>query len=147
MVIATERAVFQLSEVKLGVIPATISPYVVQAFGVRASRRYFVTGEPISAQACKDFGFVSEVVKDQKGLEEAAQKICDAFTLAAPKAVAASKALVQGVALKEVTPDIIDYTAGQLSKIRVEGEAVEGMKALLSRSKPPWAAEPLTVKL
>jgi len=147
MVVATERATFQLSEVKLGVIPATISPYVVEAFGVRASRRYFVTGEPIPAPVCKEFGFVSEVVKDVAALEAAAQKICDNFTLAAPKAVAASKALVQGVALKEITPEIIAYTADQLAKIRVDGEAVDGMVALLAKKKPPWAKEPLTVKL
>lgn len=147
MVVCTERAVFQLSEVKLGVIPATISPYVVQAMGVRASRRFFITGEPMPAAVCKDIGFVSEVVKDVRALEEAAQKICDNFTLAAPKAVAASKALVQGVAFKVITDDVISYTADQLAKIRVDSEAVDGMVALLAKKKPPWAADPLKVKL
>ena len=69
MVVCTERAAFQLSEVKLGVIPATISPYVVQAMGVRNARRYFTTGEPINAATAEAIGLASEVVKDVKGLE------------------------------------------------------------------------------
>ena len=147
MVVCTERAAFQLSEVKLGVIPATISPYVVQAMGVRNARRYFTTGEPINAATAEAIGLASEVVKDVKGLEEAAQKICDNFTLAAPHAVAASKALVFGVGGKEITPELVDYTAAQLASIRVKGEAVVGMKALLAKQKPDWAKKPLKVKL
>ncbi|KAH8043946.1 delta-3,5-delta-2,4-dienoyl-CoA isomerase [Aureococcus anophagefferens] len=80
MVVCTERAAFQLSEVKLGVIPATISPYVVQAMGVRNARRYFTTGEPINAATAEAIGLASEVVKDVKGLEEAAQSHRDNFT-------------------------------------------------------------------
>ncbi|KAK7249808.1 delta3,5-delta2,4-dienoyl-CoA isomerase [Aureococcus anophagefferens] len=167
MVVCTERAAFQLSEVKLGVIPATISPYVVhcvqikssnrlqshwlictqvvQAMGVRNARRYFTTGEPINAATAEAIGLV-EVVKDVKGLEEAAQKICDNFTLAAPHAVAASKALVFGVGGKEITPELVDYTAAQLAPIRVQGRGVVGMKAALAQQKPDWAKKPLKVK-
>ncbi|KAH8046343.1 delta-3,5-delta-2,4-dienoyl-CoA isomerase [Aureococcus anophagefferens] len=88
-----------------------------------------------------------QLSEDVKGLEEAAQKICDNFTLAAPHAVAASKALVFGVGGKEITPELVDYTAAQLASIRVKGEAVVGMKALLAKQKPDWAKEPLKVKL
>lgn len=124
-------------------------------------------------------GLVSEVVKGREGLADAAQRVCDAITLAAPrveiarsptatrasrrspwliqravaaaqaapKAVAASKALVFGVAGKEITDELIDYTAEQLASIRVAEEAVCGMKALLAREKPYWAKKPLTVSL
>ena len=115
--------------------------------GVRNARRYFTTGEPINAATAEAIGLASEVVKDVKGLEEAAQKICDNFTLAAPHAVAASKALVFGVGGKEITPELVDYTAAQLASIRVKGEAVVGMKALLAKQKPDWAKKPLKVKL
>ena len=121
--------------------------YVIQKMGMSAARRYFVTGEPMTAEVAQRCGIVSEVVKGRDGLAEAAQKLCDAITLCAPKAVAASKALVFGVAGKEITDDIIDYTADQLATIRVQDEAVAGMKALLAREKPYWAKTPMTVSL
>ncbi|KAH8048870.1 delta-3,5-delta-2,4-dienoyl-CoA isomerase [Aureococcus anophagefferens] len=104
MVVCTGSGV-PAQRVKLGVIPrrSPSSSTVVQAMGVRNARRYFTTGEPINAATAEAIGLASEVVKDVKGLEEAAQKICDNFTLAAPHAVAASKALVFGVGGKEIT--------------------------------------------
>ena len=91
------RCFFALSEVKLGVIPATISPYVVAKIGPSNARRLFMTGETINVEKAKEIGLVQEVVDSPEAMAKAAQAICDVMLLAAPGAVAASKVLLRNV--------------------------------------------------
>jgi len=143
-VIARKTAFFALSEVKLGVIPATISPYVVGKIGASNSRRLFMTGETINAEKAKEIGLVQEVVNMPEDLVKEAQKICDIMALAAPRAVAASKSLVRNVQYKPITQEVMDYTAGELAKIRMGEEATGGMIAVQAGKKAPWAEHKVT---
>lgn len=140
-VIARKTAYFALSEVKLGVIPATISPYVVAKIGPSNARRLFMTGETINVDKALANGLVQEVVDSQDALLKKAQEICNTMVLAAPGAVAAAKALVRGVQYKVITPELQSYTADQLAKVRMTDECDGGMKAVQAGAKPPWALE------
>jgi len=142
-VIAKKTAMFALSEVKLGVIPATISPYVVARIGVSNARRFFMTGEAITSDVAIAAGLVNIAVDDEKGLAKEAQRICKLMTLAAPAAIKASKKLVAGVANKVINEELMVYTAGQLAQIRMGKEAEAGMIAVQAGQKPPWAEKEL----
>ena len=142
-VIAKKNCFFALSEVKLGVIPATISPYVVGKIGSSNARRLFMTGETINADKAQSIGLVQEVVTTNEELAKEAQKICDVMTAAAPGAVAASKKLVKGVQFKPITKELMAYTAGQLTEIRMSEESTGGMIAVQAGKKAPWAATPI----
>ena len=118
-VIARKTAFFALSEVKLGVIPATISPYVVAKIGPSNARRLFMTGETISGEKAIAAGLVQEVVDSPEALVVAAQKICDTMLLAAPGAVASAKDLVMAVQYRPITPELMKHTATELSRVRL----------------------------
>jgi len=142
-VIAKKTAFFALSEVKLGVIPATISPYVVAKIGPSNARRLFMTGETINVEKAKEIGLVQEVVTTNEELVKEAKKVCDVLTAAAPGAVAAAKKLVQSVQYKPITPELQAYTADQLSQVRMSEESAGGMIAVQAGKKAPWAAAPI----
>jgi len=144
-VVAKKTAMFALSEVKLGVIPATISPYVVEKIGVANSRRLFMTGEAITSEQATKINLVQVLVDDEKGLETEAKRICKVMTLAAPEAVKASKRLVQSVKNKVIDETVMAYTAGQLAMVRAGEEAVSGMAAVQAGTKPVWASKELTL--
>jgi len=148
MTVAVEKSWFSLSEVKLGVIPATISPYVVGKIGVANAKRLFCTAERFSATKAKEYGLVQEVVEDEAAMNAFVQNLCKDMTLCAPGAVAASKKLIEGVAGKPITPELIAYTAGELAKVRVTDECKEGFSALIEKRKPAWTkAGQLSAKL
>ena len=137
-----------LSEVKLGVIPATISPYVVGKIGVANAKRLFCTAERFSAAKAKEYGLVQEVLVDESAMGAFVQKICHDMTLCAPGAVAASKRLIEGVAGKTIDDELIAYTAKELAKVRVTDECKEGFSALIEKRKPAWTkAGPMSAKL
>lgn len=142
-VIAKKTAFFALSEVKLGVIPATISPYVLAKIGPSNARRLFMTGETITGEKAISLGLVQEVVGTNEELMQKAQAICDVMTLAAPGAVAASKSLVRNVQYKPITPELMQYTADQLTKVRMSEESTGGMAAVQAGKKAPWAQAPV----
>ena len=144
-VIAKRTAMFALSEVKLGVIPATISPYVVARIGVSNSRRLFMTGEAITSETARQMGLVNEVVGDDAALLAEAKRICKLVTLAAPGAAAAAKLLVTNVANKVVDEALVTYTAGELARVRMSDECAAGMVAVQAGQKPPWAASEVTL--
>ena len=144
-VIARKTAFFALSEVKLGVIPATISPYVVAKINPSNARRLFMTGETINAEKAKEIGLIQEIVATPEELAKAAQSICDVMTLAAPRAVAASKRLVRSVQYKPIDPELMEFTANQLAEIRMGTESTDGMAAVQKGAKPAWAAKPRQV--
>ena len=134
--VAAETATFSLSEVKLGLIPAVISPYVVAAIGARAARRYFLTGERFSALEAQRLGLVHEVVPGHM-LDAAATTVLDRLAEGGPQAQAAAKALIADVAGR--TPDSVrDETARRIAAIRAGAEGKEGVAAFLEKRKPAW---------
>ena len=145
MAIATPKASFCLSEVKIGLIPAVISPYVVRAIGERASRRYFTTAERFDASTALQLGLISEIaVSDIAGSEEQAdlrakaQPLINAIIANSPQAVVAAKALVAYVADAPLAPDTIAETSRRIAAIRVSSEGQEGLTAFLDKRTPAW---------
>ncbi|MGB8843867.1 MAG: enoyl-CoA hydratase/isomerase family protein [Aliidongia sp.] len=135
--IASERASFCLSEVKLGLIPAAISPYVVAAIGPRQARRYFLTAEVISAARACAIGLVHEVVEPE-ALEGAVEAVLAALLQGAPIAEAEAKDLVFLVAGRPVDDALITETGRRIAERRVSSEGREGIGAFLNKSLPPW---------
>ncbi|HEV2608890.1 MAG TPA: enoyl-CoA hydratase/isomerase family protein [Noviherbaspirillum sp.] len=135
--VAIETANFCLSEVKLGLIPATISPYVIKAMGENAARRYFLTAERFSAQEARRIGFVHEVVAAE-GLDAAVDGIVTALVANSPNAVREAKRLVRDVAGREVSEALIAETAERIAEIRSSEEGKEGVRSFLEKRKPGW---------
>jgi len=135
--IAAERSSFCLSEVKIGLTPAVISPYVVKAMGERQARRYFISAEVIDAQKALDLELVHEVVP----AEELTQRVDDLITLMlknGPKAMGISKALVQKVANEKLDENLNHYTRDLIAEVRVSEEGQEGLTAFLEKRKAGW---------
>jgi methylglutaconyl-CoA hydratase len=143
--IAAQAATFALSEVKLGIIPATISPYVIDAIGARHARRYFLTGERFDCAEAFRIGLVHDIVPSLEALDARINEILGALLLAGPNAQAAAKALVAAVARRTIDDALIDDTAQRIAVIRRTDEAREGIAAFLARRPPAWvpqAAQP-----
>jgi methylglutaconyl-CoA hydratase len=138
MAIATADARFAFSEVKLGLVAATISPYVIAAIGARRARGLFATGRAFDAQAAQAFGLVDEIVADTAGLDAARDRIAEAVLACAPTAVAESKRLVGHVAGRTIDHALMADTAHWIARIRVSPEGQEGVRAFLGRRKPAW---------
>jgi methylglutaconyl-CoA hydratase len=138
--VSVDTAQYCLSEVKLGLIPATISPYVIRAMGPRAAHRYFLTAERFSAAEALRIGFVHEVVKAD-ALDAKVAEISRALVQAGPAAVKASKALVQDVAEKDITQLLVDRTVQGIADIRASDEGREGILSFLGKRKPNWLPE------
>ena len=140
--VGTTRAKFTLSEVKLGLIPATISPYVVARIGPPQARRYFLTAESFNAETAKDIGLLHEIVDSEEGLDEWAAKFRQNFVAASPTGVAQSKDLIRAVAGREITSDLIADTARRLCDQRASEEGVEGLTAFFEKRPPSWNTFP-----
>ena len=138
--VSVDTAHYCLSEVKLGLIPATISPYVIRAMGARAAHRYFLTAERFSAAEALRIGFVHEVVPAAQ-LDAKVAEIAQSLLLAGPAALKACKALVQDVAEKDITQLLIDRTVQGIADIRVSDEGREGIQSFLGKRKPGWLAQ------
>ena len=139
VVVAVEAAGFCLSEAKLGLLPATIGPYVVRALGEQASRRYFVTAERFSASEAHRLGLVHELATPET-LDEKVGAIAHAIAANGPQAVRACKRLVQDVAHASLTPALRDDTARRIADIRASAEGREGVQSFLNKNRPAWAA-------
>jgi len=137
MAVAVESAGFCLSEVKLGLIPATIGPYVARAMGTRAAHRYFLTGERFSAAQALRIGFVHEVV-DFELLDESVDALTKTLCANGPAAVTACKTLVQQVADRDIDAALIEATVQTIADIRASDEGREGVQSFLSKRKPAW---------
>lgn len=135
--IAAEKAEFGLSEVRLGLIPAVIAPYVVRAVGPRAARRLFLTAHRIKAPEARHLGLVHETVA-AAGLDDAVARQIAAILAGGPAAQAAAKQLVADVALP-IDEALIEETARRIAAIRASPEAREGLAAFLAKRKPQWA--------
>jgi len=140
MAVSVAGARFSFSEVKLGLIPATVSPYVVAAIGPRRARRLFATGEVFDAEQARGFGLVDEVVADVEALEAAKARIAAAMLACAPGAVEESKRLVGEVAYREVDHGLLTHTAKRIAAQRVGDEGQAGVRAFLDGRKAPWAS-------
>ncbi len=137
MAVASTKASFCLSEVKIGLIPATISPYVIGAIGARAAKRFFVTAERFDAQTAHGLGLVSEIVEPAE-LDHALAKLIEATLANSPAAVRAAKKLVLDVENKVVDQSLIDSTSERIASIRVSPEGQEGLTAFLEKRSPSW---------
>lgn len=135
--IASEEASFALTEVKLGLIPSVISPYVVAAIGQRAARRYLLTAEKFSAETAYYLGLVHRVVSPH-ALEGAGDELVEALLKNGPQAVAECKDLIFAVADRPATTEVIGDTARRIARVRVSPEGQEGLTAFLEKRKPNW---------
>jgi methylglutaconyl-CoA hydratase len=135
--VSVDTAQYCLSEVKLGLIPATISPYVIRAMGARAAHRYFLTAERFSAAEALRIGFVHEVVAAGQ-LDAKVAEIAQALVQAGPAAIKACKELVHEVAGKNISQLLIDRTVQDIADIRASDEGREGIQAFLGKRKPGW---------
>ena len=137
--IASDAASFSLSEVRLGLIPAVISPYVVAAIGERASRRYFLTAERFDAAEALRLGLVHQVVPADQ-LDSAVETILTRLSEGGPKAQQAAKDLIFAVAHRPVDAGLIHDTAERIATIRASSEGREGLAGFLEKRKPAWTA-------
>jgi methylglutaconyl-CoA hydratase len=137
LVVAAEGACFCLSEVKLGIIPAVISPYVVRAMGNRQARRYAVTAELFDAAEAKACGLVHEVVPAEK-LTEIRDKWLARVKGNGPQAMAAAKGLIRRASDDSLDGSLRAWTAGQIAERRASDEGKEGIRAFLEKRKPAW---------
>jgi methylglutaconyl-CoA hydratase len=138
--VASDRAVFATSEVKFGIIPSAISPYVIRAIGERQAYRYFQTAERLSAIRAQQIGLVHEVTDsaDPAALDAQIQRIVEALLAGGPNAQAAATDLIRAVANKPVTDDVVDDTARRIATLRATPEAREGLSAFLDKRVPAW---------
>lgn len=133
--IATERASFCLSEVKLGLIPAVISPYVTRAMGQRAARRYMLTAERFNAQTALKLNVIHEISDD---LDAAATPIIEALQANSPQGMAWVKTLLSRLEDGVIDAHTIDYTSERIARIRVSNEGQEGLNAFFEKRQPNW---------
>ena len=137
MAIGTPRATFSLSEAKIGLAPATISPYVIDAIGQRASRRYFLTAERFDAQTALHLGLLSEIVEEDQ-LDTTIDNFINILLANSPKAITAGKKLIFAVANRPVDSELRDSTSEIIARLRVTEEGQEGLRAFLEKTKPNW---------
>ena len=137
MAVSVDTANYCLSEVKLGLIPATISPYVIRAMGTRAAHRYFLTAERFSAAEAHRIGLVHEVVKADE-LDAKVGELSKALVQAGPQAVKACKQLLHDVAGHEITAGLVQRTVENIADIRASDEGREGIQSFLGKRKPYW---------
>jgi methylglutaconyl-CoA hydratase len=140
IVLASEDAQFCISEVKLGLIPAVIDPYLIRAIGVRAARRYFLTAEVFGAHEARRIGLVHEVVTGADMLARL-DALLKALRAGAPGAKANAKRLIAKVAGQPFSQDIIDLTARAIADQRATPEAREGLAAFFDKRKPSWSEQ------
>ncbi len=137
--IATNDALFGLTEVRLGLVPAVISPYVIEAMGPRAARRYFLTGEKFGPDEAMRLGLVHMVVNGKQELSQAAEKLVSAILECAPGAIARAKKLIGANSREFPDHELRAATARFIAEARASAEGKEGITAFLTKRKPNWA--------
>ncbi len=138
--IASTKAVFATSEVKFGIIPSAISPYVLRAIGARQASRYFQSAERIDAARAREIGLVHEVVEPEQ-LEAKVQEIVSALLQGGPLAQSAAKDLIRAVDGQMVNETLVEDTAHRIAHLRATPEAREGIAAFLDKRQPNWIGE------
>ena len=137
MAVSVDTATYCLSEVKLGLIPATISPYVIRAMGARAAHRYFLTAERFTAAEALRIGLVHEVVS-LDALDAKVAELAQALASASPNAMRACKGLLHNVAGRDIDACLIASTVESIADIRASDEGREGVQSFLQKHKPSW---------
>lgn len=135
--IASDDAQFCFSEAKLGLIPAVISPYILQALGARVSEAYFLSTEVFSAQQAKQFGLLYDVVKREQ-LDTRGQEIVDRILLSSPQALSQIHTLLNHVKSNPIDQNLMVHTAQMIASIRSSKEGQEGLQAFLEKRQPNW---------
>jgi methylglutaconyl-CoA hydratase len=135
--IAGDRAVFATSEVKFGIIPSAISPYVIRAIGERQAYRYFQTAERITAARAAALGLAHEAVATEE-LDAKVKDVVEALLQGGPKSQAAAKDLIRAVANRPVSDAVVEDTARRIASLRVTPEAKEGLAAFLDKRPAAW---------
>lgn len=136
--VAAPTAVFATSEVRLGLAPATISPYVIRAIGERQAYRYFLTAERISATRALEIGLVHEVTTLEQ-LDTRIEELTQALLQGGPQALAASKDLIRAVANRPVSDVLMEDAARRIAALRATPEAQDGLVAFLKKRRPSWS--------
>jgi len=139
LLIAAEDAEFCLPEVRIGLVPAMISPYIVRAMGEQQARRYILTGEHLTAREAHRIGFVHECVPASE-LDASVEKLVKQFAQGGPAALARSKNLLRKVAKAPISPKLGAETAAVLADVRAGEEAREGIRSFLEKRRPKWSA-------
>jgi methylglutaconyl-CoA hydratase len=137
--VATEDTVFGLTEVKLGVVPAVISPFVVAKIGTSAARQLFLTGERFSARRAYELGLV-HIITPPDGLDDAVERVVRELRTGGPKAIAAAKTLIAAIANRR-PGDVAELAVQTISDLWVTPESQEGMRAFLDKRPPRWAED------
>jgi methylglutaconyl-CoA hydratase len=135
--VSVDRANYCLSEVKLGLYPATISPYVIRAMGARAAHRYFLTAERFDAAEALRIGFVHAVTSAEQ-LDDKVAEITKALVSASPNAVKECKTLLHDVAGQDINAPLIAHTVNGIARIRASAEGKEGVQSFLQKRQPNW---------
>jgi methylglutaconyl-CoA hydratase len=138
MAFGVSDALFSLSEVKLGIIPSAISPYVVNAIGARQASRYFVTAERFSASEAYRIGLLHDLSTVIEGVDEIIAQRIENLLSNGPQAMGEAKALIRAVADKGVTDAVVNDTIDRITRVRAGAEAKEGMSAFLEKRKANW---------
>lgn len=138
MAVAVKGAKFAFSEVKLGLIPATIAPYVVEAVGARTARALFMTADLFDADAAKSFGLIGQVLDSAADIDGFIAGFADSMKACAPGAVGDAKRLVHHVAGHRIDHSLMEETAKRIARARVSPEGQEGVRAFLDKRKPGW---------
>ena len=139
MAVAVKGTRFAFSEVKLGLIPATIAPYVVEAVGARTARALFLTADAFDAEAAKEFGLVGHVLASSDAIDGFVSSFVDGLKACAPGAMGEAKRLVHHVAGHRLDHGLMEDTARRIAHARVSAEGQEGVRAYLEKRKPNWA--------
>jgi methylglutaconyl-CoA hydratase len=135
--VASTKALFATSEVRLGIIPAAIGPYVIRAIGERQAYRYFQTAERITAERAQEIGLVHEVATPGD-LDGCVQQMVDALAAGGPQAQAAAKDLIRAIANRPVNEAMVEDTARRIAVLRATPEAAEGLSAFIEKRPPGW---------
>lgn len=135
-------ATFALSEVRLGLIPAVISPYVVAAIGERAARRYFISGERFDSGEAWRLGLLHDIAPTDEEMDGRLNDLVDAMLQCGPVAQREAKELVRAVAGRPVTSELIQDTATRIARLRSSPEGREGVSAFLEKRRAPWVPPP-----
>ena len=139
IVVAADTVEFCLSEVKLGLIPATIGPYVIRAMGERQAHRYFLTAERFGAKEAHRIGYVHEIVPAEE-LDAAVARMAHHLLAGSPHAIDEAKRLIREIGAETIDAPLVADTARRIGEIRVSPEGREGIAAFLAKRKPAWLA-------
>jgi methylglutaconyl-CoA hydratase len=139
IIVTSDVSHFSFSEVRIGLVPACISPFVIRRIGEGRAREYFLTGERMSAERAYEIGYVNKVVSEEE-LDNAVDKYVQRFLIAGPQALGVCKKMLEDVTLMPLE-DARNHTARIIANLRISEEGLEGMNAFLEKRKPKWTSE------